>query len=261
MKIDAINFKLQELLDEFLTSIKDNVFPFPSDSEVNTVQRAIYNGYIAGGCFASMMLREEPSDYDFYFNTEADADIFKQFALTYLKDRIVFESPNALTFDNKFQFMLKHYGNPNAMVNSFDFEHLKIYKCYNSPINLYRVNGNIYKILLEKHLLYSGSKYPLASLMRVRKYIKRGWFIPASQMLSIVFDIMAMYNILDENPDAEYNKDTLKLKRRNMEIDVDTLVEQMMGIDPLTIMAELSAVTGQRISFDEVINLINKEKP
>ena len=80
-------------------------------------------------------------------------------------------------------------------------------------------------------------------------------------MLSIVFDIMAMYNILDENPDAEYNKDTLKLKRRNMEIDVDTLVEQMMGIDPLTIMAELSAVTGQRISFDEVIYLINKEKP
>ena len=259
MKLDSINFKLEEIIDAFLKST--TIFVPTAGTDVEKFHSAILRGYFAGGCFTSMLLREEPSDYDFYFRNEEDANIFKEFALKHLKADIAFESPNAITMKNKMQFMTKHYGPPNYMVNSFDFQHLKVYKVIGVPIIV--ATKDFYQILVEKHLIYSGSEYPLASLMRIRKYIKRGWFISANTMLDIVFDIMSMFilkNADSDNIHVKHDKHEIRKNRRHMKIDVDILIEQMMGIDPLTIMAELSAHTGMRFSLNEIIDIISGHK-
>jgi hypothetical protein len=43
--------------------------------------------------------------------------------------------------------------------------------------------------LLSKELRYIGSKYPICSLVRLRKFITRGWRINAGQILKMAFQI------------------------------------------------------------------------
>ena len=43
--------------------------------------------------------------------------------------------------------------------------------------------------LMPKELIYRGSKYPIASIVRARKFIKRGWNINAGQFLKMSFQI------------------------------------------------------------------------
>ena len=43
--------------------------------------------------------------------------------------------------------------------------------------------------ILSKTLVYEGSKYPLCSVIRTRKFIKRGWHINAGQYLKMFFQI------------------------------------------------------------------------
>jgi len=43
--------------------------------------------------------------------------------------------------------------------------------------------------MLAKELTYNGSLYQITSLLRVRKYIKRGWRISAGQMLKMMMQV------------------------------------------------------------------------
>src|SRR6185437_3482208 len=62
--------------------------------------------------------------------------------------------------------------------------------------------------IITKELVYSGSKYPLASIIRTRKFINRGWQINAGQ----------------------YLKMTLQLNQMDL-LNVDVLEEQLTGVD------------------------------
>jgi hypothetical protein len=52
--------------------------------------------------------------------------------------------------------------------------------------------------ILAKELIYSGSKYPVASLIRTRKFIKRGWRINAGQYVKMALQISEL-NLRDPN--------------------------------------------------------------
>ena len=43
--------------------------------------------------------------------------------------------------------------------------------------------------IITKQLKYQGSKYPLCSFVRMRKFIKRGWHINAGEILKIAFNL------------------------------------------------------------------------
>lgn len=43
--------------------------------------------------------------------------------------------------------------------------------------------------LLSRQLVYQGSKYPICSIIRTRKFLARGWHINAGQYLKMCFQV------------------------------------------------------------------------
>lgn len=104
--------------------------------------------------------------------------------------RPIFLSTNAITLSHKIQIVLRFYGEPDTIHENYDYVH-----CTNFWTSW---DGNLVlrqpalEALLAKELRYVGSKYPVCSIIRLRKFIRRGWTINAGQMLKIMMQISAM---------------------------------------------------------------------
>ena len=103
------------------------------------------------------------------------------------KYRPIFLSTNAVTLSNNMQIILRFYGTPAEVHENFDFIH-----CTNHYIpskNELNTNSEALEAILTKTLYYHGSKYPLCSVIRTRKFLKRGWNINAGQYLKMCFQL------------------------------------------------------------------------
>lgn len=101
--------------------------------------------------------------------------------------RPVFISTNAITLSDKIQIVLRFYGDADTIHENYDFVH-----CTNYWTSL---DGNLtlrqpaLESLLCKELRYVGSKYPVCSVIRLRKFIRREWVINAGQILKMMMQI------------------------------------------------------------------------
>lgn len=120
--------------------------------------------------------------------------------------RPVFLSANAITLSNKIQLVIRFYGNPDTIHQHYDYIHCTSY-WLSSTGNLY-LKPAAMQAILTKELIYIGSKYPLCSIIRTRKFIKRGWSINAGQYLKMCF----------------------QLSKLNLS-DIHVLEEQLTGVD------------------------------
>lgn len=101
--------------------------------------------------------------------------------------RPVFMSTNAITLSNKLQVILRFYGEPAAIHANYDFVHCTNYWTNHDDVLVLRAEA--LEALLARELRYVGSKYPVCSIMRLRKFIKRGWTINAGQILKMVMQV------------------------------------------------------------------------
>jgi len=120
--------------------------------------------------------------------------------------RPIFLTSNAITLSNKIQLVIRFFGSPEEIHENYDFVHCTNY--WYSKTGELVLNQAALESLLSKELYYVGSKYPLCSLIRTRKFIKRGWNINAGQ----------------------YLKMAMQLNELNLR-DVETLEEQLIGVD------------------------------
>lgn len=105
-------------------------------------------------------------------------------------------SPNAISLSNNLQIVLRFWGTPEQVHKTFDFVHATNY--YTTKDGLVR-NLAAVESILTKQLKYQGSFYPLTSIIRAKKFIKRGYNISAGELLKIMFQI----SMLDlTNPDV-----------------------------------------------------------
>uniref|UniRef100_A0A6H1ZDK7 Uncharacterized protein n=1 Tax=viral metagenome TaxID=1070528 RepID=A0A6H1ZDK7_9ZZZZ len=152
------------------------------------------------------------------------------------KFRPIFLSANAITLTDNFQIVIRFYGTPEEIHENFDYVHCTNYwTSWNDEIVLRK---EALESLLTKELRYHGSLYPMCSIIRLRKFLKRDWTINAGQMLKIMFQL----NELD-------------LK------DVAVLREQLLGIDTAYFMQLLQALEGidpDVIDFTYVAELVDK---
>lgn len=112
------------------------------------------------------------------------------------KFRPVFLSTNAITLSHKMQLILRFYGEPDAIHENYDFAHCTNYWCsWNDTLVL---RPDALECLLARELRYIGSKYPVCSVIRLRKFIARGWQINAGQILKMLMQVNAL-NLLDIN--------------------------------------------------------------
>lgn len=103
------------------------------------------------------------------------------------KYRPVFLSSNAITLSGQVQLIIRFYGEPDEIHANYDFAHCTNY--YDGGSGELVLRPAALEALLTRELRYVGSKYPLCSLIRVRKFVQRGWSINAGQILKMCMQL------------------------------------------------------------------------
>jgi len=158
------------------------------------------------------------------------------------KYKPIFLSTNAITLSNKVQIVVRFYGETTDIHENYDFVHATNYWTYGTGAVL---NQRALEAILNKELLYVGSKYPICSLVRTRKFIKRGWQINAGQYVKIAFqisklDLTNIYVLEDQlvGVDSIYflsfieNLKNLAMKDKNFVLTQDyltTVIDKIFG--------------------------------
>ena len=216
---------LASLMNEWVDSV-------PSTRQ--DVRQAINRCTIAGGAIVSLLQDISPNDYDVYTKTKEDCELLARYYVGLFnwdnqleqdeyrkatvvvegdkvkviqpamegatikqdvsKFRPIFISPNAITLKGNVQLIFRFYGEPEKLVQEFDFEHCTGYFHRVSWENVvYKnelvLNEDMLMSVLTKELKYRHGKYPVSSLLRLQKYIQRGYTIPTGELIKLALDI------------------------------------------------------------------------
>jgi hypothetical protein len=106
------------------------------------------------------------------------------------KYRPVFLSTNAITLSDRIQLVLRFYGEPDKIHENYDYVHCTNY--WISWEDNLVLRPAALESLLSRELKYVGSLYPVCSVFRMRKFLKRGWQINAGQVLKMCMQISAL---------------------------------------------------------------------
>lgn len=133
------------------------------------------------------------------------------------KYRPVFISSNAITLSDKIQIVVRFYGEVEEIHKNFDFAHCTCsWTIWNNEIQL---PTKALECIINKELYYIGSKYPLCSIIRTRKYLERGYHINAGQYVKMAFQL----NQLNLN-------------------NVEVLKDQLIGVDSAYFLELIRAI-------------------
>lgn len=255
----GIKAKIRAKMDDFLLSIK------------NEKIRELFkeHSYVAGGAIASLLQGEEPSDYDIYFkNSTACAAAAEEFifyesiceSIIELPNQVALIVPggmvnqseiegvkyhpivlteNAITLTDGIQIILRFVGIGESLIQNFDFLHCQT--LYDYKTNEILMSEEVEKAVQNKRLIFTGSHYPLASLVRTRKFVKREYKINAGQYVKIALEL---------------NRFDLK--------DPRVLREQLVGVDLMLFADLLSLMEKEQLDetdkkrMENLFSLIDK---
>lgn len=104
--------------------------------------------------------------------------------------RPVFLSSNAITLSHDVQLVIRFQGEPEQIHENYDFVHCTNF--WDSKTRKLTLRPAALEALLTRELRYVGSKYPLCSVIRTRKFIQRQWTISAGQYLKMLMQLNAL---------------------------------------------------------------------
>lgn len=136
----------------------------------------------------------------------------------------VFISSNAITLSDGIQIVVRFYGEPDKIHETYDFIHTTAY--WDNGNEVLEIPKKVYEHVINKTLVYTGSLYPVCSIFRVRKFIERGWTINAGQLLKMCMQISQLdlmdINVLEDQligVDSLYFMNLINQFRKNKEKD------------------------------------------
>lgn len=192
---------------------------------------------------------EEIKDYQYFesLSIEASTEFVSKLIMDKqerdkegLKYQPIYMSSNAITLSDDIQIILRFFGSPEEIHKNFDYVHCTNY--WTSKDNIVVLNQEALETILNKELKYNGSKYPICSIFRLRKFIKKGWTINVGQILKICFQI----NDLDLN-------------------DIEVLEDQLIGVDAayfhevIQILREhLKETNSKEIDFTYLVQILDR---
>ncbi len=104
--------------------------------------------------------------------------------------RPVFLSENAITLSNRVQLVIRFFGEVEEIHKNYDFVHCTcVWSSWDGNLVL---PAAALESMLTKELRYVGSLYPLCSIIRLRKFIARGWHVNAGQILKMCMQLNGM---------------------------------------------------------------------
>jgi len=150
----------------------------------------------------------------------------------------IFFTSNAITLSNDIQLVLRFYGPPEEIHENYDYIHCTNYwTSWNKELVL---NLEALKSLMSRDLKYSGSLYPICSIIRMRKFIKRGWTITVGEIFKMCYQI------------SKLDLDDFKVMN-----------EQLIGVDvayfnELICSLKEAKDTGKNIDYGYLVTLIDE---
>lgn len=189
MKRKGIKFVLKRQFDAWLATITD----------AKLVKKIKEDGFVTGGAIPSLLLGETLHDLDVYFRTRGTALAVAQYYVTQSakeatkneskpKFRPVSLTTNAITLSHGIQIVIRFFGSPEEIHANCDFIHCTcVYDYKSGEVSL---PPAALESILGKFLIYKGgSKYPLCSIIRTRKFVERGWKCDAGQYVKMAWDL------------------------------------------------------------------------
>lgn len=161
------------------------------------------------------------SEDEFEGNAQTDEENKEKYYPVYI-------SSNAITLSHKIQIVIRFYGEPEIIHDNYDFIHCTNYWTFETGLV---TNVDALECLLSKELRYFGSRYPLASILRTKKFINRGWQVNAGQYIKMVFQL----NEMDL-------------------CNIEVLEEQLTGVDIAYMHGLINAIKN-KIEEDENFNI------
>ena len=163
------------------------------------------------------------------YTSENDEEPLKENPeITKPKYRPRYFSTNAISLSDKIQLVIRFWGPVEEIHKNYDFEHCKC--SYDWSENKVNLPIKSLECIINKELYYSGSKYPLCSIIRTRKFIERGYHINAGQFVKMALDL-----------------NELNLK------DFNVFKDQLMGVDSYYFARAIEAIQ-RRKEEDENFN-------
>lgn len=134
----------------------------------------------------------------------------------------VFLSANAITLRGRIQLIIRFHGDAEKIHTNYDFVHCTNH--WDSKTCRVILREAALEAILTRELRYVGSKYPVCSIIRTRKFVRRGWSITAGQYLKMVMQCndMDLYNL-------------------------DTLEDQLVGVDSAYFMQVISMIRSEKL--------------
>ena len=103
------------------------------------------------------------------------------------KYRPVYLTSNAITLSDKIQIVIRFWGDVEEIHKNYDFAHCTC--SWSSWDDNLILPQKALECIINKELYYIGSKYPLCSIIRARKFINRGYTINAGQYLKMCLQL------------------------------------------------------------------------
>lgn len=153
--------------------------------------------FIAGGAPSSLLGKEQPRDFDVYFEhplTEEHEKLLKPHA---------YETPWAWTHHRSccaIQCIRIVHGKPSEVVSSFDFAHSQIWL---TRAGIPMGTAETLECIRIKRLVYKGSLYPLKALWRMRKFLERGFWIDQDDYDHLIEDCKSVGVAMGSAEDLE----------------------------------------------------------
>ena len=269
MKKKTIEKTIRKLLDKLSESVPEDRYDLKDIFKNHTI--------VTGGCIASMLLSEDVNDFDIYFDSMDNAKAIAEYYTgteavcdeddlkgdmgvlakggrikVYIRssgihyctakedyDPVVFTG-NAISLKGDVQLILRFFGTPSEIHKNYDYVHCTSYY-YQGKVYL---NADAMEALLARELRYTGSRYPLCSMIRTRKFLKRGWSINAGQYLKMAMqlgeldltDVEVLEDQLTGVDSAYFSSLIEKIKAgtdiENMSSYVLDLVDEIFSEDP-----------------------------
>lgn len=152
------------------------------------------------------------------------------------KYRPIFLTANAITLSDKVQLVLRFFGEPDEIHDNYDFVHCTNY--WTSWDNDLVLRPKALEALLARELRYVGSKYPVCSIIRMRKFIKRGWSVNAGQILKMCMQVSQL----------DLSKPSI-------------LEEQLIGVDAAYFMQLIALIVEknpERVDYTYLMTIIDR---
>lgn len=182
MTFEEIEQHLSDKFDAFCFSLKN------LDNASHKLIKALRSqAFFAGGCIYRLYHDEKPKDYDIFLKSNRLIEDLKNLQLW------SYRSENALTLGNV-QIIIKWYGEPEQVVNEFDFLHnMYWYDVYTGSIETVNYIDEKhtkpdYCSLIRNVLVFNESRARDIEnvYMRIDKFLERGMILPTEEREKIL---------------------------------------------------------------------------